>query len=345
MLRFLLLLITSCAALGPPQVLLVSGSDSGGGAGLQAEIKTCEALGVFSTNAVTAITAQNTVGVHGVDGLPPAFVVEQMDAVFDDFAVDAVKTGLLASVDVVEAVARRLRAADVGGVVVDPVVCAASGDVFVDDATIEAIKAELLPLATVITPNAAEAQLLGGEAVEGLSVDRARALAARLLEHGPRAVVVKGARLGEDEAPSMAWIGPPRAPGDDVIVDVCASADGAVATLACPANVRHSIWRRPAPRQNPRRPRRRHAEHARHGLHLQRGRRGAPRGRRRAAGGDRRGERWLERGGEQRASASFKHWARRARAAAPQSFRHVGRRRAAARGRAQTSRSLSLCFC
>ena len=236
MLRFLLLLITSCAALGPPQVLLVSGSDSGGGAGLQAEIKTCEALGVFSTNAVTAITAQNTVGVHGVHGLPPAFVVEQMDAVFDDFAVDAVKTGLLASVDVVEAVARRLRAADVGGVVVDPVVCAASGDVFVDDATIEAIKAELLPLATVITPNAAEAQLLGGEAVEGtLSVDRARALAARLLEHGPRAVVVKGARLGEDEAPSMAWIGPPRAPGDDVIVDVCAFADGAVATLACPA--------------------------------------------------------------------------------------------------------------
>lgn len=236
MLRFLLLLITSCAALGPPTVLLVSGSDSGGGAGLQAEIKTCEALGVFSTNAVTAITAQNTVGVHGVHGLPPAFVVEQMDAVFDDFAVDAVKTGLLASVDVVEAVARRLRAADVGGVVVDPVVCAASGDVFVDDATIEAIKAELLPLATVITPNAAEAQLLGGEAVEGtLSVDRARALAARLLEHGPRAVVVKGARLGEDEAPSMAWIGPPRAPGDDVIVDVCAFADGAVATLACPA--------------------------------------------------------------------------------------------------------------
>ena len=237
MLRFVLLLITSCAAaLAPPTVLLVSGSDSGGGAGLQAEIKTCEALGVFSTNAVTAITAQNTVGVHGVHGLPPAFVVEQMDAVFDDFAVDAVKTGLLASVDVVEAVARRLRAADVGGVVVDPVVCAASGDVFVDDATIEAIKAELLPLATVITPNAAEAQLLGGEAVEGtLSVDRARALAARLLEHGPRAVVVKGARLGEDEAPSMAWIGPPRAPGDDVIVDVCAFADGAVATLACPA--------------------------------------------------------------------------------------------------------------
>ena len=121
MLRFLLLLITSCAALGPPQVLLVSGSDSGGGAGLQAEIKTCEALGVFSTNAVTAITAQNTVGVHGVHGLPPAFVVEQMDAVFDDFAVDAVKTGLLASVDVVEAVARRLRAADVGGVVVGDV--------------------------------------------------------------------------------------------------------------------------------------------------------------------------------------------------------------------------------
>merc|ERR1711938_186583 len=177
MLRFVLLLITSCAAaLGPPTVLLVSGSDSGGGAGLQAEIKTCEALGVFSTNAVTAITAQNTVGVHGVHGLPPAFVVEQMDAVFDDFAVDAVKTGLLASVDVVEAVARRLRAADVGGVVVDPVVCAASGDVFVDDATIEAIKAELRPLA------------------------------ARLLEHGPRAAVVKGARLGEDEAPSMAWI-------------------------------------------------------------------------------------------------------------------------------------------
>ena len=197
MLRFLLLLITSCAALGPPQVLLVSGSDSGGGAGLQAEIKTCEALGVFSTNAVTAITAQNTVGVHGVHGLPPAFVVEQMDAVFDDFAVDAVKTGLLASVDVVEAVARRLRAADVGGVVVDPVVCAASGDVFVDDATIEAIKAELLPLATVITPNAAEAQLLGGEAVEGtLSVDRARALAARTLSVTARAIPLKAVPEG-----------------------------------------------------------------------------------------------------------------------------------------------------
>ena len=217
MLRFVLLLITSCAAaLAPPTVLLVSGSDSGGGAGLQAEIKTCEALGVFSTNAVTAITAQNTVGVHGVHGLPPAFVVEQMDAVFDDFAVDAVKTGLLASVDVVEAVARRLRAADVGGVVVDPVVCAASGDVFVDDATIEAIKAELLPLATVITPNAAEAQLLGGEAVEGtLSVDRARALAARLLEHGPRAAAEgrpaptgEGNRIGhKEEARALARSG------------------------------------------------------------------------------------------------------------------------------------------
>ena len=120
-----------------------------------------------------------------------------MDAVFDDFAVDAVKTGLLASVDVVEAVARRLRAADVGGVVVDPVVCAASGDVFVDDATTEAIKAELLPLATVITPNAAEAQLLGGEAVEGTLGGPRAGAAARLLEHGPRAVVVKGARLGE----------------------------------------------------------------------------------------------------------------------------------------------------
>ena len=160
MVRLALLVLTGCAALAPPHVLLISGSDSGGGAGLQADVKTCEALGVFSTNAVTAVTAQNTVGVRGVHGVPPAFIVQQMDAVFDDFGVDAAKTGLLASADVVEAVARRLRGATVA-VVVDPVVCAASGDVFVDQETIEAIKAELLPLATVLTPNAAEAQLMG----------------------------------------------------------------------------------------------------------------------------------------------------------------------------------------
>lgn len=236
MVRLALLVLTGCAALAPPHVLLISGSDSGGGAGLQADVKTCEALGVFSTNAVTAVTAQNTVGVRGVHGVPPAFIVQQMDAVFDDFGVDAAKTGLLASADVVEAVARRLRGATVA-VVVDPVVCAASGDVFVDQETIEAIKAELLPLATVLTPNAAEAQLLAGDGAGAtLSVARARALAARLLEHGPAAVVVKGARRVGDEALEGAeWVGPPRAPGDGIVVDVCAFADGSFASFACPA--------------------------------------------------------------------------------------------------------------
>ncbi|EGB06309.1 hypothetical protein AURANDRAFT_29349 [Aureococcus anophagefferens] len=223
----------------PPKVLLISGSDSGGGAGLQADVKACAALGCYSANAVSALTAQNTVGVHGVFGVPPAFVLAQMDAVLDDIAPDAAKTGMLATVDVIEAVAGRLAAAVAAGglakgVVVDPVMAAASGDALVEPDAVAAIRDALLPVATVATPNRFEAGMLLGEAPPA-SLAAARDAAARLrTARGARCVVLKGAPLGAGEALAgdAAWVGPPRAPGAAVLVDVVCG-DWGTRELAC----------------------------------------------------------------------------------------------------------------
>ena len=144
-------------------VLTIAGSDSGGGAGIQADLKTFEAFGLFGTSAITAVTAQNTLGVRGVWEIPVEGVIAQIDAVLDDFPVRAIKIGMLASLPIVQGVAARLaRLEQTIPVVLDPVMVATSGDRLLQPEAIESLRSDLLPIATIITPNLAEGRLLAG---------------------------------------------------------------------------------------------------------------------------------------------------------------------------------------
>ena len=174
----------------PFVALTIAGSDSSGGAGIQADIKSFAALGVFGASAITALTAQNTRGVRGVHTVPADFVVAQVEAVLDDLDVRAVKTGMLATADVVRAVARLARAGRLARLVVDPVMVASSGDRLLEQAAERAYVDELLPHATVLTPNLREAEVLLGASVVTLEDQREAARALGAL--GPRVVVVTG---------------------------------------------------------------------------------------------------------------------------------------------------------
>jgi hydroxymethylpyrimidine/phosphomethylpyrimidine kinase len=176
-----------------PRVLTIAGSDSGGGAGIQADLKTFAELGVFGMSAITALTAQNTLGVHGVHEVPAAFVREQIDVVLDDIGADAVKLGMLASADIIKAVASALTDHQVSCLVVDPVCASKHGDPLLRDDALDALRDDILPLAEVVTPNLGEVALLTGVHVE--SVDDFAAAAAALLALGPRWVLVKGGHL------------------------------------------------------------------------------------------------------------------------------------------------------
>jgi hydroxymethylpyrimidine/phosphomethylpyrimidine kinase len=178
--------------------LTIAGSDSGGGAGIQADLKTFAAHGVYGLSAITAVTAQNTRAVSAVEVLSPGIVAAQIAAVVDDFTVAAVKTGMLANAAIVGAVSRVLRVARVGPLVVDPVMVAKSGDRLLDDEAIETLKRELLPLAVLVTPNIPEAEALTGLAVR--SADDRREAARRIAATGVKAVVVKG---GHAETPGI----------------------------------------------------------------------------------------------------------------------------------------------
>jgi len=145
--------------------LTIAGSDSGGGAGIQADLKTFAALGVYGTSAIAALTAQNTVAVTGIHEVPAAFVVAQIDAVAEDIAIDAVKTGMLATAEIVDAVASAIVRWKLPNLVVDPVMVAKSGDVLLTEPAVEAIRRSLLPLAAVLTPNRPEAERLLGLSV------------------------------------------------------------------------------------------------------------------------------------------------------------------------------------
>ncbi|MCC6313469.1 MAG: bifunctional hydroxymethylpyrimidine kinase/phosphomethylpyrimidine kinase, partial [Thermomicrobiales bacterium] len=149
----------------PPKAMTVAGSDSGGGAGIQADLKTFAALGVYGTSAVTAVTAQNTRGVFAIAEVPEEVVAAQIDAIMEDIGADAIKTGMLSGVSIVEVVADRLEAWG-RPLVVDPVMIAKSGDHLLHPAAVAAVKRLLLPLATVVTPNAPEAAVLSGLPVE-----------------------------------------------------------------------------------------------------------------------------------------------------------------------------------
>jgi hydroxymethylpyrimidine/phosphomethylpyrimidine kinase len=179
----------------PPRVLTVAGSDSGGGAGIQADLKTMQALGVHGMSVVTAVTAQDSTGVHGYWELPVEAVDAQLAAVIDDIGVDAVKTGMLASPDLVEITVKRLREVS-APIVVDPVCVSKHGDPLLVPAAVEAIVADLLPLATVVTPNLAEVQRLTGLVVDD-AAGQGRAADA-LLALGPKWALVKGGHLAGD---------------------------------------------------------------------------------------------------------------------------------------------------
>ncbi|MBO6783207.1 MAG: bifunctional hydroxymethylpyrimidine kinase/phosphomethylpyrimidine kinase [Alphaproteobacteria bacterium] len=179
------------------RVLIVAGSDSGGGAGIQADIKSVTALGGFAMTAVTALTAQNTRGVHGVFGVDTAFVAQQMRVVLDDLGADAIKTGMLHNVDVIETVARELDAVPEIPLVADPVMVAKGGARLLDDGAHDALGALLLPRATVLTPNAPEAAALTG--IEVSDEDGQKRAAEKLLEMGVAAALVKGGHVDGDE--------------------------------------------------------------------------------------------------------------------------------------------------
>jgi hydroxymethylpyrimidine/phosphomethylpyrimidine kinase len=170
-----------------PRVLTIAGSDSGGGAGIQADLKAFAAAGAHGMSAIVALTAQNTVDVIAVHEPPPAFVTAQLEAVFSDIGVDAAKTGMLFSRRVIEAVADFLEAHPVP-LVVDPVMVASSGAQLLEDDAIDALVTRLFPLATVVTPNLAEARALSGGSMKG---SRAR-LAEHLVGLGARAAIVTG---------------------------------------------------------------------------------------------------------------------------------------------------------
>jgi hydroxymethylpyrimidine/phosphomethylpyrimidine kinase len=176
------------------RVLVIAGSDSGGGAGIQADIKTITALGGFAATAVTALTAQNTEAVFEVIATPPAFVRRQMDAVLSDIGADCLKTGMLANAGIIEAVGDGLP--EGVPLVVDPVMVASSGARLLDERAVEALKRLLIAQARVVTPNAPEAEALTGIALA--SLEDMRRAADVLLRLGARAVVVKGGHMRGD---------------------------------------------------------------------------------------------------------------------------------------------------
>lgn len=176
-----------------PRVLTIAGSDSGGGAGIQADLKTFSALGAYGMSALTALTAQNTVGVQGIVAIDPAFVALQIRSVVSDIGVDAVKTGMLANGAIVAAVAEELKNLRVRNIVVDPVMVAKSGDALLQKEAAETLLEKLFPMAAVVTPNLHEAEALVGFPVN--DPPSMRRAARKIREYGPEYVVVKGGHL------------------------------------------------------------------------------------------------------------------------------------------------------
>jgi hydroxymethylpyrimidine/phosphomethylpyrimidine kinase len=193
--------------MSPPRVLIIAGSDSGGGAGIQGDLKTVEALGGFGTTVITAITAQNTLGVTAVHPIPPEIITAQGKAVLEDIGADAIKTGMLGARAAIEATAALLAGAHGIPAVVDPVMIAKSGAALLEDGDVEAFARLMIPQAALLTPNAPEAERLTGRAIA--SVDDLRRVGEALLALGPKAVLMKGGHV----------------PGETV-VDILLTADG-----------------------------------------------------------------------------------------------------------------------
>ena len=203
------------------RVLSIAGSDSGGGAGIQADLKTFSALGCYGMTAITAITAQNTQGVRAIHGIPPDMLRAQIDAVAEDIGVDAVKVGMLHGPEVVRVVVKAIARHQMLQVVLDPVMVATSGDRLMADETVNVLVQELFPLVTVVTPNLDEAALLLGRSIDG--ADALDEAASALLALGAPAVLLKGGHL----------------PGD-LVIDVLAMAGGGRLRLQSPRIATHN---------------------------------------------------------------------------------------------------------
>ena len=184
-----------------PPILTIAGSDSSGGAGIQADLKTIQALGGYGMSAITALTAQNTLGVGAVHPVPPEFVAKQITAVLDDISPKAIKTGMLANAEIIAAVAQCLKKygqnqqAERGGMklIIDPVMIAKGGASLLEENAVVALKEKLLPLATIVTPNIPEAEVLSGLAIT--SIDDMQRAAEAILKLGPKAALIKGGHL------------------------------------------------------------------------------------------------------------------------------------------------------
>jgi hydroxymethylpyrimidine/phosphomethylpyrimidine kinase len=235
-----------------PAVLSIAGSDSGGGAGIQADLKAFAACGVHGMTALTALTAQNTVGVTGVHNVPPQFIVEQVRAVRDDIGVDAVKIGMLGTAATVAAVAQALDLLD-APVVIDPVMVSESGAVLLDDAARQALVELLIPRATVITPNLPEGRVLAGEGEPHELVERLHAL-------GPACVVLTGGH--RDEAIDLFYDGELTEIGGDRHPDGAAHGSGCTHSSALAAHLAHGF----SPLEAAKAARRVASEAVRHGL-------------------------------------------------------------------------------
>lgn len=199
------MILTTTQTGRPRTALSIAGSDSGGGAGIQADLKTFLGCGVHGMSAITAVTVQNSLGVSGFYELPPQAVAEQVEAVVSDIGVDAAKTGMLASAAVIEAVADVIRRLAVFPLVVDPVAASQHGDSLLRPDALDALRRQILPLATVVTPNLGEVRLLTG--IEVRTDDDMRAAARALHELGPQWVLVKGGHRAGPSATDLLFDG------------------------------------------------------------------------------------------------------------------------------------------
>jgi hydroxymethylpyrimidine/phosphomethylpyrimidine kinase len=226
--------------------LTIAGSDSGGGAGIQADLKTFAAHGVYGTSAIAALTAQNTVGVLGVHVVPDDFVTAQVEAVASDLGCDAVKTGMLANSTIVEAVAAAVESLELPNLVVDPVMVAKSGDHLLDEEAVHAVRWTLIRLARVVTPNIPEAEVLAKMSIKNVADMREAARRIAMLK--PAAVVIKGGHLAGPEVIDILlekgvfheWIGP-RIEGPNTHGTGCTFASAIAAHLAKGAELKDAV--------------------------------------------------------------------------------------------------------
>lgn len=193
-----------CRTLGYYRTLTIAGSDSSGGAGIQADLKTFSALGCYGMSVITALTAQNTTGVRGIHPVPASFVREQLQAVLDDLGTDAVKIGMLFSAEIIQEVAGVLKKHAVRRIVLDPVMVAQSGDKLLEDRAVEAVKSELMPLASLLTPNLPEAEVLLERKIHDLK--DMQTAARDLADFHCRAVLIKGGHLKDRQSTDLLYL-------------------------------------------------------------------------------------------------------------------------------------------